>query len=128
MDFDILISVIVWVVVIIASVISSKNKKSKAKREHQPRPVIKPSVAAADTERWEAFDSMQQSMVQPRPAQPAAPKPSKPKAAPLPEEGIRATVRTTAPMAPNPKEKPWLADRKNLVNSLIYGEVLRPKF
>lgn len=128
MDFDILISVIVWVVVIIASVISSKNKKSKAKREHQPRPVIKPSVAAADTERWAAFDSMQQSMVQPRSAKPAAPKPSKPKAAPLPEEGIRATVRTTAPMAPNPKEKPWLADRKNLVNSLIYGEVLRPKF
>lgn len=46
----------------------------------------------------------------------------------LPEEGVRATTRKSAPMAPNPKEKPWLAQGDNLKNALIYGELLAPKF
>lgn len=133
MDFDILISVIVWVLVIVASVISSKKKKSKAEGQHRQPHARKPAAvkaASAAAERWSAFDALMKAAAQEaKQAKPApTPQTRKQKAAALPEEGIRATVRTTAPMAPNPKEKPWLADRKNLVNSLIYGEVLRPKF
>lgn len=127
MDSDIIVSIIIWIAVVLVGMLLSRKRKPvniKARLERmQPRnPAPRPKPGQ---ERWALLDSAPRyADFQPESLESQA----KPMTASLPQEGVRATVRKSAPMAPNEKKKPWLANRDNLIRAIVLGEVLNKNF